>query len=96
MPVQCGFHLQLFLLDTAIFECVIFIDKLDCENVIGGGQRRGFLYATKMSAIAEQLEQRIGHRITRRMLPCQSFVTQSEKEVPMAAAQAASVVFRSF
>lgn len=95
MSVQCDFHLQLLLLDAAIFEGVVLVNELDCENVIGTIQRGGFLDAVKLSAIAEQLEQGIGHRITRRMLQSQSFVTRIGKGYLMAARQAANAVFRS-
>lgn len=93
--MQRDLHLQLLLLDAAILKGIVLVDEFDSENGFGGALRSGFLDAIKLSAIAEQLEYGIGHRITRRMLPSQLFVTRVEMGPLMVAGQAANVEFRS-
>lgn len=85
----------MLLSDVAILEGIVLVDEFDCENRLEGIQRSAFLDATKLSAIAEQLEYGIGHRITRRRLLCRLFLTPSGRVFVLAAGQAANAVFRS-
>jgi hypothetical protein len=86
----------LLLSDVAILEGIVLVDELDCKNGLGGIQRSAFLDTTKLSAIAKQLEYRLGHRFTRHMLPCRLFLIPSGRGLGLGAVQAANVVFRSF
>lgn len=63
MLVQGDLHLQLLLLDAAIFKGIVLVDEFDRENRFGGVQRSGFLDAVKLSAMAEKLEHKSGQRM---------------------------------
>ena len=93
--MQRDLHRQLLLLDAAIFEGIVLVDELDCEDWFGGMYRGSLLDAIKLSARAEQLEHGIGHQITRRRLLIQLFETRIGTGGLLAAGQAANEGFRS-
>ena len=66
MFVKCRLQLQLFLLDPTISLCIALVDEFDGKDGGFGVQWCGFLDATMLSAITEQLE----HDVDEHDLPC--------------------------